>query len=107
MLGMQHKADHWLKQPNLTEETVKVALTGHSVRKKMLKKLHNSWIFSKKIPDRLLPFNKNGADKEPVKRSWIFTCKLLVEGAVCNAARKLLLKNLYQQVTDIQHASCF
>ena len=49
MLGIQHKADHWLSQPNLTEESVKVALTGHSVRKMMLKKLHKSLIFSKKV----------------------------------------------------------
>jgi hypothetical protein len=41
MLGMQHKTDQWLSQPNLTEETITVALTGHSVRKMMLKKLHN------------------------------------------------------------------
>ena len=49
MLGMQHKANQWLSQPNLTEETVKVAFTGHSVRKMMLKKLHNSLILSKKV----------------------------------------------------------
>jgi hypothetical protein len=49
MLGLQRKADQWLSQPNLTEETIKVALTGHSIRKMMLKKLHNSLIFSKKV----------------------------------------------------------
>jgi hypothetical protein len=49
MLGMQHKSDHWLSKPNLTDETVKVARTGHPVRKTMLKKLHNSLIFSKKV----------------------------------------------------------
>jgi len=49
MLGMQRKTDQWLSQPNLTEETIKVTLTGHSVRKMMLKKLHNSLIFSEKV----------------------------------------------------------
>jgi hypothetical protein len=82
MLGMQRKADQWLSQPNLTEETIKVALTGHSVRNMMLKKLHNSLIFSK-------------IQQETVKRGHGHSaCKLLVEGTVHDSTRKLLVKNL-------------
>jgi len=40
-------------------------------------------------------FNKNVADKETVKRGHRHSAyKLLVEGTVCDSARKLLLKNL-------------
>lgn len=72
MLGMQHKADQWLSQPqpNLTEETVKVALTGHSFKKddaegtvQQLDILQESCLFGK-FKTRLLTFNKNVADKE-------------------------------------------
>jgi len=61
----------------------------------MLKKLHNSLIFSKKVA--YLENSRQITDirQETVKRGHGHSaCKLLVEGTVHDSARKLLLKNL-------------